>query len=612
MVACGASIPPIHSLHALARLENRRLNEQGHGVILTEGYLPASWARASIADVGAVRLGRQRSPDKQSGRFTTKYLRAGNITPNGLDLSNILEMDFTPAERATFRLIDGDLVITEASGSGAHVGRAAIWRDEIPDCCFQNTVIRWRPHSITPEFGLLTLRYLADAGTFEGIARGVGIQHLGASRFAGVPIGVPPLAEQIRIAEAVDDKLDQLHKAGAALKSALEGIAAQDKEILSAAANGHLVKQEALVAAREGRSYEPGSAALALANSVELEKQDLFNGPDDRLGIKSDGDSHPVGWAWTTIGQAGDVMLGKMREPRRHKGPNMRPYLRVANVFEARIDITDVNEMHFSEQEAEIYALRRGDILLNEGQSPELVGRPAMFMDEIANACFQNTLLRFRSSHAVIPEFALLVFRHYLHAGEFKKVAQWSTNIAHLSKARFSALPFPVPPRAEQERIIAEAHRRLGGSAAQRASVEASLARIPEMITELLRAAVSGSLVPQDPSEEPASVMLERLGPVPPDTIPMTQHIENEEADVVPEISPTEGDDIQVQKLSDVLRAADRAMNLPDLCYAAGFDRNAVADIERFYVALRAEIGVSIRAMTPADENASVEAIDEA
>jgi type I restriction enzyme S subunit len=93
-------------------------------VILTEGYLPANSVWASIADVGAVRLGRQRSPDKQSGRFTTKYLHAGNITPNGLNLSNILEMDFTPAERAIFRLIDGDLVITEASGSGAHVGCA--------------------------------------------------------------------------------------------------------------------------------------------------------------------------------------------------------------------------------------------------------------------------------------------------------------------------------------------------------------------------------------------------------------------------------------------------------------------------------------------------------
>jgi Type I restriction modification DNA specificity domain len=424
-----------------------------------------------------VRLGRQRSPDKQSGHFTTKYLRAGNITPAGLDVTDVFEMDFTPAERATFTLVDGDLVITEASGSEAQVGRAAIWRDEIPGCCFQNTVIRWRPHAVTSEFGLLMLRYLANSGEFERVARGVGIQHLGASRFADVAISLPPMTEQVRIAEAVDQKLSEVRQAEASLRSALDGISAQDKEILSAAATGHLVEQEAILAAREGRSYVSGKEALATAPPTT----DLFEGATGGAGVDGLSDENPPGWAWTTIGKAGEVMLGKMREPRRHKGPNMRPYLRVANVFEARIDVSDVHEMHFSKREAETYAVRRGDILLNEGQSPELVGRPAMFNDEIPKACFQNTLLRFRAGTAVSADFALIVFRHYLHSGEFKKVAQWSTNIAHLSKMRFSTLPFPVPPRAEQKRIVAETRRRLEGSAAQRASVEASLARIPDM-----------------------------------------------------------------------------------------------------------------------------------
>jgi type I restriction enzyme S subunit len=75
----------------------------------------------------------------------------------------------------------------------------------------------------------------------------------------------------------------------------------------------------------------------------------------------------------------------------------MRPYLRVANVFENRIDISDVLEMNFTPEEFEVYALEYGDILLNEGQSLELVGRPAMFKNEIEGACFQNTLVRFRT-----------------------------------------------------------------------------------------------------------------------------------------------------------------------------------------------------------------------
>lgn len=420
------------------------------------------------------------------------------------------------------------------------------------------------------------------------------------------------MAEQYRIAETVDRRLHDLRQAETALKSALDRIAAQNKEILSAAATGHLVEPEAVLAPQKGRSYKSGSEALARARAATTSEFDLFAGTSGEDDAEPLPQSNPPGWAWTTIGQAGEVMLGKMREPRRHKGPNMRPYLRVANVFEARIDVSDVHEMHFSEQEADIYALRYGDILLNEGQSPELVGRPAMFKNEISNACFQNTLLRFRAGAAVNADFALIVFRHYLHAGEFKKVAQWSTNIAHLSKARFSILPFPVPPLVEQERIVAETRRRLEGSAAQRASVEASLARIPEMTSQLLGAAVGGSLVRQDPTDEPASEMLERLGPVPRDVLPMPPSDEPQETDMVTNTSSIDVEDAPVQKLSDVLRAAGHAMSLPDLCFAAGFDRNAVDDIEQFYVALRAEMGTSIRVSEPADENALVEVIDAA
>ena len=112
-----------------------------------------------VDQAGAVRLGRQRSPDKHTGRHATKYVRAANITPAGLDLSDLLEMDFTPRERQIFSLADGDILLTEASGSAAHVGRAALWRGEVEDCCYQNTVIRFRPHLALSEYALMAVSY---------------------------------------------------------------------------------------------------------------------------------------------------------------------------------------------------------------------------------------------------------------------------------------------------------------------------------------------------------------------------------------------------------------------------------------------------------------------
>jgi type I restriction enzyme S subunit len=134
----------------------------------------------------------------------------------------------------------------------------------------------------------------------------------------------------------------------------------------------------------------------------------------------------------------------------------MRPYLRAANVFEDRIDVSDVNEMNFTPEDFERFRLVIGDILLNEGQSLELVGRPAMFRGEIENCCFQNTLVRFQANDAIDRKFALMMFRYCMRSGRFQKIARWTTNIAHLGASRFAELQIPLPPLNEQKRIVSK------------------------------------------------------------------------------------------------------------------------------------------------------------
>lgn len=141
---------------------------------------------------------------------------------------------------------------------------------------------------------------------------GVGRLRLGLKTIRGFPIPLPPSSEQSRIAEVLDDHLSRL-EAGAAL---LE------------------------VAQRRTRSM----VRAVLEHVV----------PDDA----------PPGWRHTVVGKAGRLQLGRARHPDWHQGPEMRPYLRVANVFEDRIDTTDVRAMDFSGV-FENYRLVPGDILLN-------------------------------------------------------------------------------------------------------------------------------------------------------------------------------------------------------------------------------------------------------
>jgi hypothetical protein len=324
-----------------------------------------------IDQAGAVRLGRQRSPDKHTGRHATKYVRAANITPEGLDLTDLLEMDFAPAERAIFGLRVGDVLLTEASGSAAQVGRAALWRGDIDPCCYQNTVIRVRPHVTLPEYALVVFRHYATSGVFARAARGVGIQHLGASRFAELSFPLPPLGEQRRIAEVTERRLAEIREADARLRSALTHLGEQVREILAAAAAGELVEQSTAAAGLEGPVVPEASAAGGPGRSRSTIQEDLFDSVEPGASEGEQvGGQLPPGWRWARVENVGEVTLGRQRSPRHQYGAHMRPYLRVANVFEDRIDTSDILRMNFEPEEVATYALKFGDILLNEDRVP--------------------------------------------------------------------------------------------------------------------------------------------------------------------------------------------------------------------------------------------------
>jgi type I restriction enzyme S subunit len=161
----------------------------------------------------------------------------------------------------------------------------------------------------------------------------------------------------------------------------------------------------------------------------------------------------PAGWRWSTVAEVGTVDLGRQRHPDWHEGPEMRRYLRVANVFENRIDTTDLKEMDFSGV-SDRFKLEPGDVLLNEGQTPELLGRPAIYRGDPPDVAFTNSLLRFRAGPDVLPEWALIVFRRHMHVGRFTRESRITTNIAHLSAGRFKTVEFPVPPLDVQRRIV--------------------------------------------------------------------------------------------------------------------------------------------------------------
>jgi len=190
---------------------------------------------------------------------------------------------------------------------------------------------------------------------------------------------------------------------------------------------------------------EASGSALSLKKSILRE---FFQPSSLELGTM------PSHWRIAPAEAVGDIQLGQQRHPKFETGSNVRPYLRVANVFDDFINFDDLNEMHFPEGELKKFELASGDILLNEGQSLELVGRSSIYRGEVVGCCFQKTLLRFRCGDDLIPEFAQCFFQHMLYSGKFAKIAVQTTSVAHLTAVRFKKVPIPVPPLEEQRRLV--------------------------------------------------------------------------------------------------------------------------------------------------------------
>ncbi|MDP2897330.1 MAG: hypothetical protein Q8Q12_12380 [bacterium] len=554
----------------------------------------------TVRDVGQLRGGIQRAPERRRGRFMTKYLRAANVTIDGLDLTDIAEMDISPQELAVCSLEPGDVLVVEGSGSARQVGRAAIWRGDIKPCSFQNHLIRFRSHAVIPGYALTVFHYFAEAGVFSRVARGVGIQHLGLSRFAAMPFPLAPLSEQERIVGEVERRKGLAKQAEESLLSALARVDQQVSAILEAAAFGDLLQPDDQAQQRNLISESSSHASSTRRDHSQRVSPGCSNESWANKLL-------PSGWSWAKVGEVGEAKLGRQRSPKHQRGPHMCAYLRVANVFEDHIDGTDLLRMNFSPAEQRIYCLRPSDILLNEGQSPELVGRPAMYWGTPPEVCFQNTLIRFRPSERLDPDFALLVFRHYFRSGKFTAVARWSTNIAHLGVKRFMELPFPLPTREDQRKLVQEAKRRLEASEAQRLAAQAALDRLQPLRLELLTAAVSGRLVSQSPHEEPASRLVARLG-IPVESVPPTPYPSSKDLQMGNDLSAA----VPQRPLPDVLDNLGGRASAEQLFEACGYDRNSTEDVEAFYLVLREHLGKRIRSVAGPNRSLMLEAASDA
>ena len=237
------------------------------------------------------------------------------------------------------------------------------------------------------------------------------------------------------------------------------------------------------------------------------------NTPYEKIGdeVRSLADEVPFdipnSWEWVRLGELFQHNTGKALNAANHTG-QLKQYITTSNLYWNRFELDNLKEMHFSESEVEKCTVSKGDLLVCEGGD---VGRAAIWSYDYP-MCIQNHIHRLRAYVPLCTRFFYFLFDLYKHAGW---IGGKGIGIQGLSSNAIHSLLFPLPPLAEQYRIV-DAIVTLQPYTDAYADVESTLdilnTAFPERLKKsILQEAVQGKLVPQDPSDEPAEALLERI-----------------------------------------------------------------------------------------------------
>jgi type I restriction enzyme, S subunit len=291
---------------------------------------------------------------------------------------------------------------------------------------------------------------------------------------------IPPLPEQRRIVAEVETQFTRLEAAVAALALARANLKRYRTIVITDTLSGRTLGNCAAVTFSEGNP---------MAIPV------------------------PVHWGWATLAEVSSLKGGITKGNRRIPGTKLRvvPYLRVANVQRGWLDLREIKTIEATEDEINALRLQHGDVLFNEGGDRDKLGRGWVWEDQIVECIHQNHVFRARvKPGTLLPKF----LSHYANAfGQpyFMREGKQTTNLASINLTKLGALPVPVPPIDEQVRIVDEVERQLSVCADIESALSANLNRAERLRQAILRQAFAGQLVPQNPDDEPATVLLERI-----------------------------------------------------------------------------------------------------
>lgn len=366
-----------------------------------------------------------------------------------------------------------------------------------------------RPYSfLLPKFFFYYLKALSAAIPSKGYA-----DHFPLVRKSKVPVA--PEGEQKRIVSKVEELFSDVDAGTKALERVSANLKRYRASVLKAACEGKLVTTEAESAKQEGREYEHASILLERILKERKEKWEKEN-PGKKYKEPEAPDTDdlpelPEGWVWATMDQLSVITGGITLNTSQRTSGKSYSYLRVANVYANRLNLDEIKTVKVTDAELGRVLLQKKDLLIVEGNgSPEQIGRVARWDGSIEKCVHQNHLIKARAE-ADLSNYLLIYLLSPIGRSEIMKVASSTSGLYTLSLSKVKSISVPLPPKTEIERIELEVDKQDSLSSNTGQTLGSKIKTIQTLKQSILKKAFNGELVEQDPGDEPASMLLEKI-----------------------------------------------------------------------------------------------------
>lgn len=478
-----------------------------------EQVLPQGWAQTTLGQVTEVnpRVDLTAVPEDTPVSFVR--MAAVEEESGRVDVSQVRPLSEVRRGYTVFQ--DGDVLFAKITPCMEN-GKSAVVRELSFGIGFGSTEF----HVLRPREGVdaYLLRYFLAQKSYRDAARSsmtgtAGQLRVPAAYLSSTPFPLPPLAEQRRIVAAIEEQFTRLDAGVAAVKRAQATLKRYRAAVLKAAVEGKLTASWRL----QHPDVQPASELLAdiLAERRARWEADLRAKGKDPAKAKYDEPQSPKteelpelpqGWVWATLDQVSLLQRGRFsirprNDPRYYGGAF--PFLQIGDLPQ---DGGEIRGYRQTLNDAGYQVSREfpaGTVLISIAASIGATGIltfAACFPDSIVGAtCALLTTARY-------VEMLLRVNRHELQANAYASGGQ-----PNISLPVLASVLVPFPPVDEQEQVVAEVEQRLSVVSALEATIAANLKRAERLRQAILERAFTGRLVPQNPADEPASALLERV-----------------------------------------------------------------------------------------------------